>query len=394
MRVVTLTREELHRRVWAAPLRTVAAEIGISDVGLSKACKRHDIPTPKQGYWLRRSDRKKVPPLPPKHEDDSQITFYINDSGFKPKPQKLLKLEVDVIDIPSNLRGAHPLVLATQESTRGVKFDEVKGKQEFRTHRHLDVRVSPQQFDLTLRIASALILASEAKGAKWTIDAKGATWLTFDRQRMQVYFVEKMNQIPWPKPPAPSVKKGEEWRPNLEALLLPKWKRVGTGLVSFIVDAHLPNGIQRKWGAGKHQLETQLAAIVAHLPVLAIAIKAMNDEYEARQIASERRRQIRIQAARDAETTKILRDRLVQTAHAHQSAAAIRNYCLDVAKRYDGLELAEEDRAKLDDWLFWAREQADHIDPANQPLASLLDRTVALAPDFDSTVRHPFGRDD
>ena len=215
MRVVTLTREELHLKVWSAPLRTVAAEIGISDVGLSKACKRHDIPTPKQGYWLRRSDRKKVSALPPKHEDDSQITFYIDDSDFKPKRQKLLKLEVDVIDIPSDLRGAHPLVLATQESSRGVKFDEAKGKQEFRSLRHLDVRVSPQQFDRTLRIASALILASQAKGAKWTIDAKGATWLTFDKQRMQVYFVEKLSQVPWPKPPAPPVKEGEEWRPSL-----------------------------------------------------------------------------------------------------------------------------------------------------------------------------------
>lgn len=254
--------------------------------------------------------------------------------------------------------------------------------------------MSPQQFDRTLRIASALILASQAKGAKWTIDAKGATWLTFDKQRMQVYFVEKLSQVPWPKPPAPPVKKGEEWKPNWEALLLPNWKRVGTGLVSFVVEAHLPNGVQRKWGAGKHQLETQLSAIVAHLPVLAITIKAMNDEYEARQAASQRRRQIRIQAARDAETTKILRDRLVQAAHAHQSAAAIRNYCLDVANRYGRLELAAEDRATLDDWLSWAREQADHIDPAIQPFASLLDRTVTLAADFDSTVRHPFSRDD
>lgn len=394
MRVVTLTREELHLKVWSAPLRTVAAEIGISDVGLSKACKRHDIPTPKQGYWLRRSDRKKTTPLPPKHEDDSQITFYINDSGVQTGSIKTLKLEVDTIEIPSDLKSAHPLVRATQESSRGSTFVEAKGKQEFRTRRHLDVRVSPEQFDRTLRIASALIFASEAQGAKWAIDENGSTWLSFDSQRMQVYFLEKMSRVPRPEPPAPPVKKGEQSRPYFADLLRPRWKMIGTGLVSFVVEAHLPNGIQCKWGAGKHQLETQLTAIVAHLPVLAIAIKAMNDEYEARQIASERRRQARIQAARDAETTKILRDRLVQAAQAHQSAAAIRHYCLDVANRYYRLELAADDRAKLDDWLSWARQQADHMDPAGQPFASLVDRTVTLAANFDRTVKHPFSRDD
>lgn len=46
-----LTRRELHDLVWSKPLRDVAAELGISDVGLAKACKRHEVPRPEQGYW-------------------------------------------------------------------------------------------------------------------------------------------------------------------------------------------------------------------------------------------------------------------------------------------------------------------------------------------------------
>jgi hypothetical protein len=37
--------------VWSKPLRDVAVELGISDVGLAKACKRHEVPRPEQGYW-------------------------------------------------------------------------------------------------------------------------------------------------------------------------------------------------------------------------------------------------------------------------------------------------------------------------------------------------------
>jgi len=41
-----LTREELYERVWQKPIREVAAELGISDVGLAKACRKSNIPLP------------------------------------------------------------------------------------------------------------------------------------------------------------------------------------------------------------------------------------------------------------------------------------------------------------------------------------------------------------
>ena len=51
MSSVILTRRELYDLVWAKPLRDVAADLGISDVGLAKVCERHRVPRPEQGYW-------------------------------------------------------------------------------------------------------------------------------------------------------------------------------------------------------------------------------------------------------------------------------------------------------------------------------------------------------
>ena len=48
---VKLTREELYKKVWSRPMRTLAREFGLSDVGLKKTCRRHNIPTPGVGYW-------------------------------------------------------------------------------------------------------------------------------------------------------------------------------------------------------------------------------------------------------------------------------------------------------------------------------------------------------
>lgn len=56
-----LTRAQLHALVWERPLRTAAKELGISDVGLSKICKRHGVPTPPQGHWTRVQMGKAVP---------------------------------------------------------------------------------------------------------------------------------------------------------------------------------------------------------------------------------------------------------------------------------------------------------------------------------------------
>jgi len=36
-----ITREELYTQVWNTPMRTLAANYGLSDVGLGKICKKH-----------------------------------------------------------------------------------------------------------------------------------------------------------------------------------------------------------------------------------------------------------------------------------------------------------------------------------------------------------------
>jgi hypothetical protein len=59
---VTLTRQELYDRVWAEPVDTLTKEYGLSNVGLGKACRRHDIPVPPRGYWARKAAGQRVPP--------------------------------------------------------------------------------------------------------------------------------------------------------------------------------------------------------------------------------------------------------------------------------------------------------------------------------------------
>jgi hypothetical protein len=64
-----LRREDLYQLVWTAPVSEIAARMGISDVGLAKACRRVDIPLPSRGYWARigagqRIVQAALPPIP------------------------------------------------------------------------------------------------------------------------------------------------------------------------------------------------------------------------------------------------------------------------------------------------------------------------------------------
>jgi len=50
---ITFTRKKLYELVWSAPVSKVAITLGISDVGLSKACQRANVPVPRRGYWAK-----------------------------------------------------------------------------------------------------------------------------------------------------------------------------------------------------------------------------------------------------------------------------------------------------------------------------------------------------
>lgn len=47
---VMLTRKDLYELVWSVPMIKLADRFGLSDVGLKKKCRRHDIPVPPRGF--------------------------------------------------------------------------------------------------------------------------------------------------------------------------------------------------------------------------------------------------------------------------------------------------------------------------------------------------------
>jgi hypothetical protein len=70
MTIRNVTRAELYELVWTKPATKIAKEFEVSDVWISKVCKRANIPKPPPGYWQALAAGKSVsrtalPPNPP-----------------------------------------------------------------------------------------------------------------------------------------------------------------------------------------------------------------------------------------------------------------------------------------------------------------------------------------
>ncbi len=48
-------REQLYRQVWEQPMQKLAKEYGISDVALSKTCRKLLVPVPGRGFWAKKA---------------------------------------------------------------------------------------------------------------------------------------------------------------------------------------------------------------------------------------------------------------------------------------------------------------------------------------------------
>jgi hypothetical protein len=77
-KVTSISRQKLYELVWERPTKTVASELGVSDVALAKACKRAQVPIPPRGYWARKPEaqnllRTRLPPRFPGAADSIKI---------------------------------------------------------------------------------------------------------------------------------------------------------------------------------------------------------------------------------------------------------------------------------------------------------------------------------
>lgn len=61
---ILVAPDELRSWAWSAPMRDLAAKVGMSDVGLKKLLTSYGVAAPPQGYWNKVHAGKPVPRVP------------------------------------------------------------------------------------------------------------------------------------------------------------------------------------------------------------------------------------------------------------------------------------------------------------------------------------------
>jgi hypothetical protein len=86
-------RKSLYELVWSESILKIAKRLGVSDVGLAKACRKAAIPTPDRGYWAKfyvgtPSVKPPLPPLPADVPDAITLRARPQGSQFIAQPAK------------------------------------------------------------------------------------------------------------------------------------------------------------------------------------------------------------------------------------------------------------------------------------------------------------------
>lgn len=387
----TITRKQLYDKVWSTPMITIAKEFGLSDVGMAKLCRRHEIPRPPRGYWARVEHGQKPPqPELPRPEDDPTIEIHPTwiDHALASHIRRQAEAAMDglvPVVLRKDLSSCHRLVAQAQAAIDACKTSP-DGLFRLSENAPLNMRVSKADPNRALRLMDALLRAMEAQG--WKIEPGPSVSVLGEAIDLRMW--------------EDAVHVTEEPEPDLNGPYRFQHSRkikkvVPSGRLSLEIEGSFPSGCRHKWGDGARQrMEDILSEVLRSMVAIAArrkqwALEARRDEKrrkEARRLARlEWEQQVRLKKEILAEKAKV--GRLMQEAKVWQKSQELRAYiedrkCRHLAERKNGVITPE-----FNHWHRWAVAQADRLDPLSPSPASVLDRATPDIMDVDEE-REPY----
>ncbi len=382
MKTVKLLRSELYQQVWSTPMVQLAKTYGLSDVGLAKICKKHDVPRPPRGYWakLQHGKKSKREPLPGRRKDYEIEMHDPSECRIKsPELHKEVSESVSVesepekrITVNETLRGSHPVVRASNERLQRAKTDDVgfiipEGIK-------LDVTVSKQALHRALLIIDAILKAVDERGYQ---TGPGPT-VTILETTITFSISEQTDTV-----------KEEPEDPDLEGRYVFghsrfREKRVPSGRLVLQIDdadSYWARGCRQTWRDGKKQrLENRLNSFLSGL----IEVAARKREHEEEQARREEERQqerqreeaeyerrVAIYAKARKERERV--DDLFMRAEAWELSNRLRAFIEAETQKQIRKHGKIEPGTEFAEWREWAIKQADRQDPLKESPPSILD---------------------
>lgn len=336
-----LTRDALYAAVWADPIRTVALSLGVSDVGLAKACRVAGVPVPPRGYWTQLRHGQPTPPRPPLPPRPGDEQVVIAPPKKRPAVSPPEATSFEAIPVPHDLRDAHPIVRTMVANNTEIRRRHRREGWGVEGLADLSTPLAQRRLRLTSALLTALArrrfeVACGPSGLTVTANGETLAFTLYERSKVE---------------PRPATADELRWQPERKTV------RATVPAGDLVLKIRDTLTVPTEFKELKASLESQLPVIIASVEagLVELAERRRGRAFEAeRRVAAETARKKRL-AYRDAQTA--LQARLVAQSERHQQAQAIRAY---VAAADASAATTAADYA---DWRTWALDQAEAMDP-------------------------------
>lgn len=365
-----ISRNNLYERVWSSPLRKLAAEFGISDVGLAKSCRRHAIPTPPMGHWTRVEHGKGYPrpPLPAAPHGDT-VTFSEKLSRTQKSAAKVLPVPNLVVELKSAASVSAPFAVATVTTLRKVKpqagFHIAKGSAQY------NCSVSESCLERVAVILDALERGLPQIGAKAVRGGEHqSVFLDFDGQPVKFALTERYTRsefIPESQRNSPYPLKQYEYH--------------FTGELKLAIDGYFEG--RKTWSDGvRSRLEDKLVEVLAGVAGAADALRKRAAELEAQRRRWAEEARIREQAEEQKRGRAAFREAFAMEAEGWQRHHSAKAYLAHLRQAMEtGINLPDLSTQ----WLAHVQQAIQDLDPTSRRLA-------LLQQGYDPGYYGPFGK--
>lgn len=365
--MIKTTRKELYKMVWETPILQLSKQLGISDVGLKKVCKRHNIPTPQVGYWRQKECGKKPQktrlPTPSRNPD-------IEFKGAPPPEEhehtpeeaevtRLIQFELNPdnrIVVPRTLNNPHPITArlikdleAFTQNPEGILW----GTSDPST------RITKELVPRMTRIVDALIQALDARGFIHYSEIR----ILGESVQFEVHEILQSQLTDRAKD---RIAAGQP-KPHYNGV---DWERVPTGKLHISIEApaFITDGIRHNWRDGKKQrIEKVLNRVVIGLIQCAAAMQERTLEQkrlaEEKRIQEEEARERRRKAHEKIARKQARIDNFHSDFKQWEKSLAMREYLDEVRNAYELHEVCIDADSPFGKWLEWAEEHINKNDP-------------------------------
>lgn len=398
-----MKRSELYALVWEKPVIRLAKELGVSDVGLAKACRRHDIPIPPRGHWTKLQFGKSSPKtaLPPQDQDNEvQLTIPTpREIARKEKRRALVKavehvaeqLTTPQYEISAELLKLHPLVKATNTYLqrlpkvikkyqrtdwleRGDDFEsppyEQHGRYSFKVPNGLIVTASLEKMEWVLRFYNSLFDALAQFGARATradVDqVRGAP----KEARVCIELAGESLAITLSEGYRKHELDAEEFRlAKRERSWAQSWSYVPSGKFTLHVRGS-EYSVSKEWRGTTAQLESQFQSVTATILTLLRGQSAVREERireeEIRRAAAQRAEEVRQINQAKAEQLK----KAFGIAVEYDRVTQLNKFLETLETELSSFEEPYQERTKV--WVAVVREELTKHNPYLSALSSCL----------------------